>query len=255
MRQNVISLLLLIPFFSVMATAQEDSCYFPTGMCWREVLTDAENPIDTTFATSYEIGGDTLVCGVNYKKVYIDGRVSSIWIRENNDCVWLRSAEYAEEILLYNFNLNSEDPIQMEYLCETDDGFEKKTTTIEQHELQTTVYQEHTYQYYHDFSSTYLFGLGCVATLRRNSALLGYKELEAILPGLIYVKVLWIWKHGEYVFRSTNAEEWTVSMPTSVCSITKPTASHLLYDLQGRRLIREPEKGMYIKDGRKYIRK
>ena len=43
---------------------------------------------------------------------------------------------------------------------------------------------------------------------------------------------------------------------TNIETIAKDTkTSDALYDLQGRRLLHEPEKGIYIKDGRKYLKK
>ena len=43
--------------------------------------------------------------------------------------------------------------------------------------------------------------------------------------------------------------------PTNIETVKDEKTSDALYDLQGRRLAREPEKGLYIKDGRKYLKK
>lgn len=45
----------------------------------------------------------------------------------------------------------------------------------------------------------------------------------------------------------------TPSVRTAVTSILKPTAVSPNYDLQGRRLTKQPRKGVYIRDGRKVV--
>ena len=43
-------------------------------------------------------------------------------------------------------------------------------------------------------------------------------------------------------------------LPTNIQSLSEKKKESSLSDLQGRRLSRIPEKGMYIKDGKKYVK-
>lgn len=76
-------------------------------------------------------------------------------------------------------------------------------------------------------------------------------------------KTYWVWgeylnsvyKDGECIFERTDFD-----IPASTSGIEErdynsPTPISGIYDLQGRRLISAPEKGIYIKDGRKIVQK
>ena len=56
---------------SLSSTPLEGS-YFPTGMRWKEVLSEEGHPLDTMQSHVYEMGNDTLLNGIIYKKVWMD---------------------------------------------------------------------------------------------------------------------------------------------------------------------------------------
>jgi hypothetical protein len=90
--------------------------------------------------------------------------------------------------------------------------------------------------------------------------------MKVILPGLLYMKVLWINRNGEEIFRSEIAEEWTSDKPnTSRIECLTPNPSPVregsIYDLSGRKINSQfstfnsqfRKKGLYIEDGKKII--
>ena len=51
-----------------------------------------------------------------------------------------------------------------------------------------------------------------------------------------------------------TADDFFGQLTTHITDVPKGINARDFYDLQGRRLLHEPEKGMYIKDGRKYLK-
>ena len=197
--------------------SQAESKYFPTGMKWQEAvvepIADGEGYTYTGYVRTYEIGEEESVNGVAYRKVLADGVDAGLWVREASDCVLLLSSEYPHELRLYDFNWNQTEPSVTEYLQEDEtDGFSLFT------ESNVSAYEEtqvgtNNYQYRHALSGTVICGIGRVTELNRNTALLGYKRAEAGMPGLIYVKVLWITRNGKDIFKSETPDEWISTIP------------------------------------------
>ena len=120
-----IALFIAILLFSARLFAQNDSVYFPTGMQWKELIAEPEYlPLDTINSTIYEIGIDTIINGHTFKHILRNGKKDNMWIREDTGRIWLISNEYTREILLYDFNVTTEDMLHTEYIRETDNGVE-----------------------------------------------------------------------------------------------------------------------------------
>lgn len=237
---------------------------FPTGMKWEEIIVMpmAGMEVDTN-SKVYEIGNDTLINDIIYKKVWVNGVFKGSCIREDNQKVWLITDEYPREILLYDFDWDSGQPIVTEYLKRRDDGeCDVLTQSWPSGDYLTTLYNGKNYQYYRDgIARTVIRAIGNVSELNRNSCLLGYMEPHTILPGMEYVKVSWIERDGCEIFRSESSDEWTTNVPKDsedIQSIISPVSTHpstnqSIHDLQGRRLTVPPVKGLYIQNGRKVI--
>ena len=251
--------------------------YFPTGMTWEEVtvIPQAGNEPATVFNTRvYEIGPDTLVGDVTYKKVFEDGKSNGLCIREDNEKVWLLTKDYPSEILLYDFDWNSGECIVTEFLrVDTRDEIELCRDTMQAGDYQTMTYDYREWQFHHEIMRrSTIRGIGNVADLNRFPSLLGYSETWPILPGLEWAKVIWIIRDGEEIFRSEDYSEWTNNLPTSVSGVSPKDKVEMnneagaVYDLQGRRIgynnretitmNREPLKpGVYIRNGKKIVKK
>ena len=191
--------------------------YFPTGMKWEEVNVDPSMELEYVNAHIYEIGADTLIGNITYKKVLKDNVFSGICVRESGDKVWLLTKEYPTEFLLYNFDWDDNKEIETEYLkgrnIEGND-YDLQKETIPMDKCQNFTINGKTYQYYRDsFIRSQIRGIGKVAELNRYPCLLGYREMAVISPGLVYFKVHWIQRNGEEIFRSEYAKEWTSEVP------------------------------------------
>jgi hypothetical protein len=197
----------------------DTSKYFPTGMTWEEVNVNPSMEFEYENAHIYEIGADTIIGGVTYKKVLKDNVFSGLYVRESGDKVWLLTKEYPTEILLYNFDWDSNQKIVTEYLKDhqsligqSKEAYEVHQETTPVGDSQTVVIDGKTYQYYKRFSGTIIRGIGKVSELNRYPCLLSYREPAVILPGIEYFKVRWIKRDGVEIFRSEYAREWTMEI-------------------------------------------
>ena len=271
---NSILLFLLIYLGDIVSlTAQNADIYFPTGMKWKEVVAEPRYlPLDTTYSRIYEVGPDTVVNKHTYKRVFRNGETTQLFVREDSGLVWLLSDEYEREILLYDFNDEPDKTHYTEYIRETDNGMEVFQDEFSVSDYQTMTYGTQTYQCLWTDNCRILRGIGRVADLHRNGSLLGYRKMKVILPGYLFMKVLWINRNGEEIFRSEIAEEWTSDKPNTSrieCLTPNPSLREggTIYDLSGRKVssqssyslpTREGQggslrKGLYIKDGKKII--
>ena len=187
--------------------------YFPTGMTWEEIVVNPGMELENDNACIYEIGTDTIIGDVTYKKVLKNNVFSGLCVRESGDKVWLLTKEYPTEILLYNFDWDSNQEIVTEYLKgqdENDKVYEVRQETTPVGDSQAVEIEGKTYQYIMKrLSGTLIRGIGKVAELNRYPCLLSYREPYQITPGLDYHKVHWIKRNGVEIFRSESAKEWT----------------------------------------------
>ena len=237
-------------------TASIKAHYFPTGMTWEEILVDPYMEAEASDVWFYEIDTDTLIGNVAYKKVMRNKVFSGICIREDGDKIWLLTKEYPTEILLYNFDWESNHEIVTEFLKAQNNGnYELRWDTIHVGDCPSALIKGKNYQYFREnFTRSLIRGIGKVTELNRYPCLLGYREGWVIKPGLEFHKVHWIQRNGVEIFRSEDPYEWTVDVPTGIDSdksINNPPST--VYDLQGRRLNGKPDKGVYIENGRKRV--
>ena len=195
--------------------------YFPTGMTWEEIVVNPNMEQEDNNACIYEIGTDTIIGDVTYKKVLKDNVFSGLCVRESGDKVWLLTKDYPTEILLYNFDWDNNQEVVTEYLKgqevigfigQNEVAYEVRQETTPVGDCQTVIIDGKTYQYYKKFSGTIIRGIGKVAELNRYPCLLSYREPPVILPGMDYFKVRWIKRNGVEIFRSESAKEWTAGI-------------------------------------------
>jgi len=236
--------------------------YFPTGMIWEEVTVTPQTEYDPAkvFTTQlFEIGSDTLVDGIAYKRVLENGHCNGLLVREHGEKVWLLSKDFPSEVLLYDFDWDSCEFIVTEYLKEYYNGeIILAHDTIKAGDCLVISYGSERWQFQQNKNRTIIRGIGKVAELNRSQGLLGYIEPSPILPGMEWAKVKWIKRDNKVVFRSEDINEWIYNVhsgikDTEIDEGKKKGIDNILYDLQGRRLTQKPTKGVYIQDGRKRI--
>ena len=203
------------------AGSETTTKYFPTGMTWEEIVVNPNMEQEYSNAHIYEISTDTIIGNVTYRKVLRDNVFSGLCVRESGDKVWLLTKEYPTEILLYNFDWDSNQEVVTEYLKgqevigfigQNKEDYEVRQETTPVGDSQTVVIDGKTYQYYKRFSGTIIRGIGKVSELNRYPCLLSYREPAVILPGIEYFKVRWIKRNGVEIFRSEYAREWTMEI-------------------------------------------
>ena len=203
------------------AGSETTTKYFPTGMTWEEIVVNPNMEQEYSNAHIYEISTDTIIGNVTYKKVLKDNVFSGLCVRESGDKVWLLTKDYPTEILLYNFDWDSNQEVVTEYLKgqevigfigQNEVAYEVRQETTPIGNCQTVIIDGKTYQYYKKFSGTIIRGIGKVAELNRYPCLLSYREPAVILPGMDYFKVRWIKRNGVEIFRSESAKEWTAGI-------------------------------------------
>ena len=247
-------------FVTTMMVAQYNGReYFPIGTEWIEVIAEPDVPLNTTVSNSYKIKGETLINGTIYKEVSVNDNEPELWLRESDNCVWLLTADLSREIKIYDFNWNSGQTLQTEYVVEKADGQKIIATEELPTDFSTVTIGSTSYQYYTNLYGTVICGIGRVSELSRNSSLLGYSQPEMILPGLQYWKVLWISQNGETIFKSDIADEWITYCPNSIITsihesnlYASPMQASTIYNLQGH-LITLRQRGLYIRGGKKYV--
>lgn len=215
--------LFVMGFSLLQVHAQGEYRYFPTGMRWKEVRADpfSSLPLDTISSVLYEIGEDTLVNDKICKTIFKDGKPLEQWVIEKNEMVWIMTSDYPNPIMIYDFNWNGDNPYY-EFLRVHDTSYETGNISFQTElvrsylnhdKIEVTSFSDHTIEYMLDSEGAVIRHMGRVSDLNRNSCLLGYKIVDPILPGVEFVKVLWIVRDGEELFRSETAEEWITSLP------------------------------------------
>lgn len=255
-------LLILTMFLTTsIANAQWEAPYFPTGMTWEERILDFDTgepewgDVDT-----FEIGNDTIINKRTYKKVMCNGKQEPVWVREQDNIVWLLTDVSPQELKLYDFNWDEQQEITTEYFRECEDGYQLLTETFPAKDVTTTSLHGTEVQYYRQsFTRTTIRGIGNVIELNRDGShdnhftcLLGYCMPQYVLPGLIYKKVISVQRNGVEIYRSENFDDWIDTIPNGFHPLQDiPKSFNTLFDLQGRPLSTPPSQGMYIRDGKK----
>ncbi|TAH43866.1 MAG: T9SS type A sorting domain-containing protein [Bacteroidetes bacterium] len=101
----------LLIFFSAFLVKGQSSVYhpFPTSDAnW--VYTDIHGPYYATYA----FNGDTVILGLNYKKVFENSNYAGA-LRESGKIIYFIPDTSSNEVVLYNFNLNLGDSVIRPY--------------------------------------------------------------------------------------------------------------------------------------------
>ena len=261
MKQTLLSLALLM--LTVGLNAQSNSSFFPTRMTWQEQMLslDSEEP-EWGAVETFEIGTDTIINGQTYKQVKCDGNLEPVWVREQDNMVWLLTNLSQQEIKLYDFNWDNQQEVTTEYLQDSGEGFLVSSESFMTNNASSTFLNGTNMQYYREgIARTTICGIGNVIELNRCDdsnhkfySLLGYCMPQVALPGMTFKKVISIQRNGEEIYRSDSADDWIFVIPNGIKNMRIDLTSNTLFDLQGRPVQGSPKHGVYIQNGKKVMK-
>ena len=259
MKQTILSLLLLLSAIGV--HAQWGAPYFPTGMTWQEQIIsfDSGEPEQGTVET-FEIGNDTIINGQTYKQIISNEKLEPVWIREQDNIIWLLTNLSPQETKLYDFNWDSQEEVTTTCFRYSEEGPQLFSESFMTKDVSTTLLNGKKVQYFRNgIVRTTICGIGNVIELNRRDetnhtfyCLLGYCMPQVVLPDMTFKKVISIQRNGEEIYRSNDNDDWIFMIPDCIKLIPTGNTSHY-NDLQGRKVQGQPARGIYIKDGHKVV--
>ena len=200
------------------------------------------------------VKGDTIIGGKTWKKIYNDNTIGSLPVyekamREEGGKVYeLRQG--GEESLLFDFSLNIGD----RYIPAGTDGrymevIAKDTVISADIAHRRLVLMQHVNGVETDLTC-WVEGIGGDCGI----------DLPAFWSDMDS-KVIGGTDHYQYFFTGCLKQDGTClygekpSIQTAVTAIRKPTTISPYYNLQGHHIEGQPRKGIYIRDGRKYLKR
>lgn len=219
-----------------------------------------EHPEGEGIVCTYTMRGDSLINGMEYKKVYCQyedyyGDIEQHYycaVREEDFLIYIIENGMTEEKLLYDFSRSGEI-ISMTYndykFARTDGWYRPWGNFLPgQLEFWACRYSGEEVDFSHN-STVWYDGVGAVS----------YNPFSFELYPLIYIEptmgkhlaVRTCMKDGKYIFSS----DWMVAMGSvnDISNMSNPPIGSHIYDLQGHRLTDSPTKGIYIQNGKKVM--
>jgi hypothetical protein len=179
-----------------------------------------------------ELKGDTVIVGVTYKKYYEEG-VYRMAMREENKKVYVQYKSSNQEVLLYDFGLKEGERFTSshdeEYVFTSEDYVEYDNKELRRMKL-VNVNDSRDINYW-------IEGIGALAG-PTTPFYYGMTGGEDTSIASCYVGDQCIYRRNEN----------SIQLPASDAA-----KSSALFDLSGRKLNTTPQKGIYIREGKKYI--
>ena len=233
-------------FFSLLTaslSAQGQSVYdrfVENGKAWRYRCWNQPTSYYEYYEYTLSVCGDTVIGGQEYKKIcQNDAANYQFALREENRKVYMVACNHTTPQLLYDFNLKKGDTVS------PNEGEPPYVVTdIDTVSCGGRLFRRFHFSNEQGWTNTWIEGIGSPEELRRL-----FTE-----PGQSFV-FLSCQVNGDTIFTSQDfyAAGMTNALPT--VSTTAPAQRNpSLFDLQGRRLTAVPTRGLYVKDGRKYVK-
>ena len=202
---------------------------------------------DVTHYYSYRIKGETEVRGVKYYNVYREeggvSKLDQLWREEGRRVYQLYGygTSYEEERLMYDFGLDVGETVTV------NGGFTMSVTNVDLVKVSSGSFRRF--------------------TVRGDGSPLYWIESVGAPMGIDYPcgqlfndgrerKLLSCYEDGACIFTQDdfNASAFTDGI-AGASTIGQVPASSCCFDLQGRRLNSQPRRGIYVKDGKKFVAK
>jgi len=243
--RNALLFLALLATSAMQGRAQTEELKFPTGTSWEESWTEAEEVLTTH---TYRVGETAIKDGRLYREVLRDGSACGKWIREEENRLWLLTEDFPEEIMLYDFHLESGKENVRQYVQGGVLREEAFVVTAIGH-MQMEDGQQYDYA---DLDGTRMVkGIGVLSERRKDCCILGYLMPEAVIPDLSVCLLRSFTRNGQLLYRRDMPETGIAGTALNdACDGNGNT-----YDLYGRRVEEPRTKGIYIKNGRKVLLK
>lgn len=283
MIRKTIFLLATILFGMATASAQEVP-YHPflkEGKVWQcemkerttEIIGDATAYFFQTTVYDYRIDGDTVLNGVTYKKTYKtivsverkllyttpeeaagtmngyeyqekgDTALNEEFLREEDQKIFIYWPPGGTELLLYDFSLAEGESTSGNYAGGSDLTVDK---------IETVVVQERKFRRFL-LSSSYRQDLFWIEGVGHPSGPFRAYGNE-VNDGKEYA-LLAVFEDGDCIFTKDDLAKLPEPSGIGIVDGNDGAESPRIYDLQGRRLKSAPEKGIYIRDGKKMIQR
>jgi len=202
-----------------------------------------EGKVFMTNSRKYEMKGDTVIGGNCYKRVFItENETTQYWgaTRDKDMQVYMVKAGSSSEKLYYDFGYDTEYVIDFgNEEARAGKSFYSATNTGEIYKL------------------SYIYPFDKYSELQRASSFLwidgigNTTEPFEPLDGLGFYEC---YEDGKCLFNMDTIMELITNTPVSIRNVIRYDTNSTLYDLQGRRINGQPAKGMYIQNGRKYVK-
>ena len=162
--------------FGIMNSSAEN--HFPANTIWSEQWIPDNPEAKPSRHILYKIGKDVVKEGVTCRPVKIDGKEAGIWIREEDDKVFLLREDYPKEILLYDFGWEGKESFNRQYL----QNGELHEETIPITSVKQMAVGDHGFWRKNDYievgSTRLIKGIGFISERHRDCCVLGSCEVD-----------------------------------------------------------------------------
>ena len=255
--KNVL-LIIALALLGFRAAAQDYRPFVEEGKSWRIVRISASSQSPAAYL-SYKMAGDTIIAGKTWKKVYEGTNLERYWIlvREENKCVYFCPYVGAQtDALLYDFNVKVGDSLFFYDIFEysSQAQFEAKNPLIGPtvvNKVEELENSGHRYrQIVVDYGDRYSF---------ENAKDIWTESIgSSIHPFFRHTYHNALRKGSGFFLLETFVVGDEVIYHREITGLTTPQVNPItndaIYDLSGRRLQAIPQRGVYIVNGKKYIR-
>ena len=255
--KNVL-LIIALALLGFRAAAQDYCPFVEEGKSWRIVRISASSQSPAAYL-SYKMAGDTIIEGKTWKKVYEGTNLERYWIlvREENKRVYFRPYVGAQtDALLYDFNVKVGDSLffydifeySSQAQLEAKNPLIGPTVVNKVEELENSGHRYR--QIVVDYGDRYSF---------ENAKDIWTESIgSSIHPFFRHTYHNALRKGSGFFLLETCVVGDEVIYHREITGLTTPQVNPIkndaIYDLSGRRLQAIPQRGVYIVNGKKYIR-
>jgi hypothetical protein len=207
-RMKIRSIFHLFLVFLFISCAARPEKFFPTGTMWQEqfFLDEGRGYESVGNPRTFYVGEDTLINHCTYKSIWIEGKNSGMWVREEGKKVWLLRSDCPEELLLYDFNWDAEKGTARQYYKE---GKGVKTDSIPISSIYKAQLEDGRMYNYIEYRESYtqarmIEGIGRTSDPIKDASIIGSYEPASdwILPMIGEWRLLYFKRNGKVIYKN-----------------------------------------------------